>query len=228
MTELITYIFEFATMIISFLSAFTLLKQLKHSQVTLGIKFLSSASVFLGLYGLSTIIYSLIGTEWTIIVFLKLGMISILMSVLFLFFTMQVLIHSSVWLKTHKKSFSIILGIAVVISLILIFTDYIDVINPLTAETHFEPLPFYIFASFVALILIYSIIALYLFGISKNTGESRQRMLSFLIGLLFLFGGLITDILGNFFENEVIFDTLLFAFLAIGIIFTTWALLRKK
>jgi hypothetical protein len=228
MTELITYIFEFAAMIISFLSAFILIKQIKQSQVSLGIKFLSSASIFLGLYALSTIIYSIMGTEWTVIVFLKFGMISILMSVLFLFYTMQVLIHSSTWLKTHIKSFFIILGIAVVISLILIFTDYINVVNPLTAETHFEPLPFYTFALFVAFILIYSIINIYIFGISKNTGESKQRMQSFLIGLLFLFGGLITDLIGNFFENEVLFDTLLFAFLAIGILFVTWALLRKK
>ncbi len=228
MTEIITYVFEFITFIFSFFTSFLLIKQSKRSQVPLGTKFLAIGNGSLGIYALSTIIYSLIGVEWVVIVFLKLGMIAILIGILFLFYTMQVLIHSSNWVKTHKIGFWGSFIIALVIVMVLIFTNYIIVNDATTADTHFEPVPYYMFALFVAITLIYSTISIYQFGIKKNNGEPKKNMQYFFIGLLFLIGGLLIDVLGNFIENEVLFDTLLFAFLSVGIIFITRAFIGKK
>ena len=228
MIELITYVFEFITMVISFFAALLLLKQKKNSQVPLGNIFLTLASSFVGIYALSTIIYSIIGQEWAVIAFLKLGMIAILMAVLLLYFTMQVLIYSSKWIKIHKLRFWIPFCIALTIALVLAFTDYIIVIDAKTAETHFQPIPYALFAIYVAFMLIYSAFSIYSFGIRKSTGNSRKRMQLFLVGLLLIIGALIIDVLGNIIENEVLFDTLLFVALSSGVIFVAGAFFGKK
>ncbi|MCP4763781.1 MAG: hypothetical protein GY870_18565 [archaeon] len=230
MTELITYIFEFIAMGVSFFVAFLLFKKSKDSQVSLGQKFLAIALFLVGNYALSTIIYSLIGQEWAILVFLRVGFISILISVVFLFYTMQILIHSSSWIKTNQKLVIITIIIAIIISLIMIIIPFIQVNDAATADTLFSPeYPFYAFALFVAFMLIYSAFVLYKFGISKNTGEKKKNMQNFFIGLLFVIGALIVDVIGNFFnELEILFDTLLFAVLSIGVIFTAIAFFGGK
>lgn len=228
MTELITYIFEFLTLIISFFIALLLLKQKTNSQVPLGNTYLSLASLCVGIYALSTIIYSVIGQEWAVIIFLKLGMIAILLAVLLLYFTMQILIYSSKSISIHKSRFWIPLCVCLVIALVLVFTNYIIVVDARTAETHFQPVPFALFALFVAFMLFYSVISMYSFGIRKSEGNSKKRMEYFLIGLLFVISALIIDVLGNVIENEVLFDTLLFATLSLGVIFVAGAFYGKR
>jgi len=228
MTELITYIFEFVTMIISFLMVFLVLNRKKHSEVPLGNIFLALGATFLGIYALTTIIYSLIGEKWAIIVFMKIGMVSVLMAVLFLFYTMQILIYSSKWFKVYRISFLIPLIITLIIFIAIIFTDFIEVIDAATAETHFDPILYNIFAAMVAFLLIYSAFSIYYFGIRKSTGDSRKKMQLFFIGLIFFIGGLIADVIGNIIEIEVLFDTLLFVLLSIGVIFGSLAFIEIK
>jgi len=228
MTELITYIFEFVTLFISFWTFFTLFKQKKNSQVPLGNTFLALGAFFLGIYALFTIIYSLIGQEWAIITFLKLGMVSLMIGVLFLFYTMQILTYSSKSIKIKKISYWGSLVAFLVIALILLFTNYITVVDSATGATHFQSLQFYLFAIFVAFMLVYSTIPLYRFGIKKNTGETKKRAQFFLIALLFFIGSLFIDAIGNIIEIEALFDTLLFAFISIGILFATRAFYGKK
>jgi len=228
MTELITYIFEAITMIISFFATLMLINRKKNSQVPLGNTFLSLANSGVGIYALATIIYSIIGQEWAVIAFLKLGMVAIIMSVLLLYFTMQVLIYSSKWIEIHKFRFWVPLIIALSIAMVLIFTDFIEVIDASTAETHFQPIPFVLFASFVAFMLIYSAISLYYFGIRKAAGDSRKRMQIFFIGLILVISALIVDVIGNIIENEVLFDTLLFGILSCGVIFVAGSFFGKN
>ena len=150
------------------------------------------------------------------------------MAVLFLFYTMQVLIHSSKWMKINKLSFWAPLIISVVIALIVIFTKFFEVVDAKTAETHFDPISLAIFAIFVAFMLIYSAYSLYRFGITKSTGESKKRMQLFFIGLIIVFGAMIADVIGNVVEIEVLFDTLLFALLSVGLIFAALAFIEKE
>ncbi len=230
MTELITYIFEFITMGISFLVAFLLLMRMKRSLVPVGNASLAIASIFLGIFALSTILYSLIGEASVIIILFKMGLISLLMAVFFLYYTMQVLVYSSKWIKIKKmkKFLWIPLITLILIVLILIFTDYITVINAATAETHFEPFQFMLYALYIAFMILYSTISLYKFGLKKVTGESKKNMQFFFMGLLFFLGALVIDVLNNIFEYEVLFDTLLFASLAIGVILMARAFYGKK
>jgi hypothetical protein len=215
-------------MIISFIATLMLIYQRRSSQVPLGNTFLALANCCVGIYALSTIIYSIIGQEWAVIAFLKLGMAAIIMAVLLLYFTMQTLIYSSKWITIHKIRFWVPFITAILINMVLIFTDYIIVKNASTAETQFQPIPFALFSVFVALMLIYSAITLYYFGIRKTTGTSRKRMQFFFIGLIFIIVALIVDVLGNIIENEVLFDTLLFGVLSCGVLFAATSFLGKK
>jgi hypothetical protein len=155
-------------------------------------------------------------------------MVSILIAVLLLYFALQVLIYSSKWIKMYKIGFFLPLIISIIISLLLIFTNFIEVKEAATATTHFDPIIYNLFALFVAFMLFYSTLVMYIYGINKSTGDPKKRMLLFFVGLLCLISALISDAIGNIVENEILFDTLLFAFLAFGVIFFASSFLRKK
>ncbi len=227
MTELITYIFEFITMILSFIATFLLYHKSRTSEVKIGARFLSVGIALLGLYALSTIFYSLIGQAWAIQVFLKIGIISLIYAVLFLFYTMIILIFSSKWARAKIVYMITIFAIATIISFITIFVDYIKIIDAKTANTHFDPiLPFIMFAIYVGFILILSAVALYYFGILKNSGASKKRMMLFFIGLILIILSLITELIGNFIEIEILFDTILFGLLSGASVLFALAFLR--
>ncbi len=228
MTELITYVFEFITFIISIILFLVLLKQKKHSEIPLGDSFLAFGALTLGIYALSTIIYSFMGQEFLIILLLKLGMVSVMLSVLLLFFTMQILIHSTKEMRKRKFVFIVPFTIYLAISLLLIFTNYIVVIDAKTADTHFQPVQFALFAIFMISMLGYSAFSIYYFGISKSEGVTKKRMWFFFVGLLLFIGALINDAIGNIIEMEVLFDTLLFILLSLGILFVARAFYGKK
>ena len=81
----------------------------------------------------------------------------------------------------------------------------------------------------MALMLLYSLITLYFFGIRENTGISKQHMCLFFLGLVFMVFGLVTDGLGSTIEGLAgLFDMLLFVCLLFGVIFMALSLLRKK
>ena len=221
MIEIITYVFEFILMVLSFIASFLVNRKKSKSEVPQSNLFLSISTIFVGLYALSTIIYSLLRQEWAIIAFLKVGMISIVLAVFCLFLTIQILISSSKWISIHKYYFISLLAATTILTLLLIFTDFIEIIDIKTSETHFNPVIYYPFAIYVAFILIFSTFSTYYYGIRKSTGESRKRMLLFFFGLLIMLGGLIVDTIGNTIEIEIIFDFLLFCFLSVGISFVT-------
>ena len=110
----------------------------------------------------------------------------------------------------------------------LAVSDYIEVVDVESATTHFEPVPFYIFAIFVASVLIFSTFSIFYYGIRKAEGESRVKMINFFMGLVFMIISLGLDVIGNLFENEVLFDTLLFVSLSIGNVFLIIPILKKK
>ena len=88
---------------------------------------------------------------------------------------------------------------------------------------------FIAFAGYIAFMLLYSLVTLYIFGIRKNTGKSKQYMWSFFLGLVFMVLGLVTEGLGSAIEGLAgLFDMLLFVCLSIGVIFMALSLLRKK
>ncbi len=136
----LTFIFELLTTIISFYVGYLLMKQNEDKQI--GNKLLASGIISVGFYTLFTFIYSIIAKEWAIILFLKLGMIIILIGVTLLIFTMKILINSSVWIEKPEKW--IYFSLTLIISVILAVTNYITVIDEEISVTTFNLLVFYI------------------------------------------------------------------------------------
>ena len=104
----------------------------------------------------------------------------------------------------------------------LIFSDYIEVNDPVTATTSFDLLPFLAYVIFVVIVLTFTMISILQYGIRKNTGASKKRMELFFLGLICFLIGMIVDVIGNsFVELETLFDTLLFVFITIGVVLYT-------
>ena len=222
---ILTFIFELLTTIISFYVGYLLMKQNEDKQI--GNKLLALGIISVGFYTLFTFIYSLIAKEWAIILFLKLGMIVILIGVTLLIFTMKILIHSSVWIEKPEKW--IYFSLTFIISAILAVTDYITVINEENSVTSFNPWVFYTFALYILLLLIYGSLSIYKFGVKRNQGDVKKRMIYFFSGLISLILSLIIDAVGNFFpELELIFDLMLFTLMTIGMLLMARVFLSKR
>ena len=137
--------------------------------------------------------------------------------------------YSSVIFKSKKIKLIVFFLLALTISILLFVSDWILVQNnDITTMEYFMPI-FIAFAGYIAFMLLYSLVTLYIFGIRKNTGTSKQYMWSFFLGLVFMVLGLVTEGLGSAIEGLAgLFDMLLFVCLSIGVIFMALSLLRKK
>ena len=221
----LTFIFELLTTIISFYVGYLLMKQNEDKQI--GNKLLASGIISVGFYTLFTFIYSIIAKEWAIILFLKLGMIIILIGVTLLIFTMKILINSSVWIEKPEKW--IYFSLTLIISVILAVTNYITVIDEENSVTTFNLLVFYTFALYILLLLIYGSYSIYKFGIKRTKGDAKKRMVYFFSGLISLIISLLIDAVGNFFpEFELIFDLMLFTLMTIGMLLMARVFLSKR
>lgn len=201
------------------------MKQSEDKQI--GNKLLAFGIISVGFYTLFTFIYSIIAKEWAIILFLKLGMIIILIGVTLLIFTMKILINSSVWIEKPEKW--IYFSLTLIISVILAITNYITVVDEENSVTTFNPLVFYTFALYILLLLIYGTFSIYKFGIKRTEGNAKKRMVYFFSGLISLILSLIIDAVGNFFpEFELIFDLMLFTLMTIGMLLMARVFLSKR
>lgn len=192
-------------------------------------KFLGVGIITLAMFGFASLIYTILKTEAAIIVLLKVGMIALLSGVWCLSMTMQVLVKSSAWINEKNPWLWLTLIVTISIGFMLALLPYIIVIDPISAETQFDTVPFLIFALWVGTNVLYSIWATYTFGIQKTTGESRQNLIYFMIGLILLVVGQVIDVIGNSFENlESYFDSMLFFLCALGSVFLFKAFPKKK
>ena len=60
-------------------------------------------TTFIGFYVLFVFLYDIIKTLWSIEIFLRMGMISILIATLFFFYSMNCMVSSSSWFQEQKK-----------------------------------------------------------------------------------------------------------------------------
>ncbi|QEE16591.1 hypothetical protein DSAG12_02421 [Promethearchaeum syntrophicum] len=226
MIEYFVYFFQLLLVCGAFFISFTLLKQNKKY---LGNQLLSASLGLVGIYALLLFIYKVLNSATLLQICIRIGFSALLFSVFLLFCTIQVLMYSSVIFKTKKMKLIIFFLLALSISIILFVSDWILVQNEdITTMEYYMPV-FIAFAGYIAFMLIYSSITLYIFGIRKNTGKSKQYMWFFFIGLVFMILGLVTEGLGSAIEGLAgLFDMLLFICLSIGVIFMALSLLRKK
>lgn len=225
LTVLITYFMELLTSFISFLIGYLVIKRNKENQNVN--KLLSVGVILVGLYTFTTFIYSIIAKEWAIKLFISFGMSALLIAVLLLYFTMRLLIDSSA--RLGRKEILIYSSITSIIILIIIFSDFITVLDEEKSVTSFNPFVLYTYALFIMVMLIHGSYSTYIYGIKHSEGRSRKRMIYFFWGLITLIIGLITESIGNFFpELELLFDLTLFSLIAFGMLLLARVFLAKR
>ena len=226
MLEIINYILQTFMSIGAFYVSYLIFNRDKKY---IGNKLLSSALGLLGGYSLFLLIYKLINQEWALQIFLRISFVSVTFSVFFLYLTIQVLTHSQQWLFTYKLRWAIPIILAAAISILLISTDWIHVENNDLVNMDYSDLQFIIFALYIAIMLVYSIMRLYTGGVKKTEGNSKKRMQIFLTGLIFALLGLVMEALNSLFKGYgELFDLLLFSCLTTANAFMSLTFLLKN
>ena len=98
LTEL-TYTFEIIAIFAAFYSTYRILRR---KSKLLCSNLMAVGTTFIGLYVLFVFLYDVIQTLWSIEIFLRLGMISILAATLFFFYSMNCMVSSSSWFQNKK------------------------------------------------------------------------------------------------------------------------------
>ena len=143
----------------------------------IGNKLMALASVLIASYPGATLFYDSFPTYTTIQVGMRLGMICIMLGSVFLYFSIQIIVHSSSWWD-KKSTWIFPLIIAGFISIYLIFTDYIEIVDiGTTVNNRIDIVPLGVVILFVLACIVYSMYDLYKTGIKKSEGEEEHEAL---------------------------------------------------
>ncbi|UYP44594.1 hypothetical protein NEF87_000879 [Candidatus Lokiarchaeum ossiferum] len=222
MLEWLEFVFEGIAIVASYLSAIVVLR--KNSKY-IGNQLMFVTFFLFGTYILSLLTYGIIKTEIVIHILFRVGINCLLYGMLFLFFTMQVMVHSSGWInnKNHILPFIIPAGLW---SIWTIFAHLeILSIDPVNTSMALPPLIFLILSSFG--LLISSIISLYKYGIKETKGENRKKMLIFMVGLSINLIALLISLAAQLESEGILMDIIFFVVLACGLVIVAYGFTRN-
>ncbi|MHA1611472.1 MAG: hypothetical protein ACTSVZ_11180 [Promethearchaeota archaeon] len=222
---------EVAGFVVGVISALAILKK---DRSRLANRFLATGVFLIGFYTLCIFIYDMIGTLVAITVFLKLGMISLLIGDLFIYYTMLIMMRSTMTFKKMKISY-INLAICVGTSIYFIFTNFITETDSSIGNVNIQIDPFPL--ALIILIFFYlkisCVIITFRFGLNKmeKSSPGYSKLVSFVIGLFLFMITLVINIVSQITSNNVIgaiFDALTFGVLLIGSLFLSFSVLDLK
>ncbi len=228
MLEIIVYVAQIVLAVCAFFITFLLLKKNKHYR---GNQFLALSLALVGIYALPLFIYKILNSAVILQYAIRISFIALIFAVYFLYLTIQVLMYSRFVFTMKFVRNLIILGIGIGISLCMVFVDWIVLTGQDITTMDYVDWVFYLFAAYIGIMLVASMINLYFAGIRKSSGISKKKMLWFFFGLVFMVFALITEGLGGVFKGEglaILFDLFLFSCLSIGAIFMAFSLLLKN
>jgi len=222
----LTYIFEIIAIFAAFYSTYRILRRKS--------KFLCSnlmavGTTLIGLYVLFVFLYDIIEELWSIEIFLRFGMISILTATLFFFYSMNCLVSSSSWFQNKKKWVPYIIVI-IGYTIYLIFTPLVDVVStdPLNIGIELPPLVIMVIMMFHFLVSSLSI--LFRFGIKKSEGLSKKKMKIFAIGLILSVLSILINVASQIFSDSTageILDVIFFFSLACSVVVIAFGFLLE-
>ncbi len=227
MLQELGYIFELLGTIAGFLMAFYVLRQNKKY---IGNQLMAASTIFISFYIGSIFIYDVVATELAVQIFYRIALISIMLGASFMYFTMQVMVHSSSWLR---KRYNYIVPILIIIgfAIYLILTDFITIINLDMVDTQIDLIPLATVSLWVLVFLIASIVDLYLHGLRHAKGKTKKNMTIFMAGLLINLLAIVFTIIANLITNPevgTLLDVLFFLTLAIGMGVMTFGFVKKR
>lgn len=225
MIEIVVYFFQLTLAASATFISVTLLRK---NSAYLGNRLLSASLALVAVYALVLFLYKVMNSARLLQYSIRIGFIALVFAVFLLFCTIQVLVHSSRVIIMHKFRFLLFLIFGCAVSLLMVFSDWVRVENNDIMTLDYDPRVFLPFAGYIALMILYSMINLYWFGIRSAPKSTRKFLWLFFMGLGSMLCGLITEGIGGTFEGFAeLFDILLFLFLSIGAFLMALSLLRK-
>ncbi len=205
------------------------IKLMKKNPDFLGSKLLAASIAFKGMFALSTLIYDLWATDLAVQIFLRTTLISLVLSVMLLFFAMQVVVKSGTVFLSNKKLIYSTSIVTFVVVFILIFVDYITVtsLEPIV-NSDFDTWVSITFMLYILIALISTLVPIYKFGIKKMEGLNKKRLQMFFLGSVCDLIAVFAEILGNFTKYGAYLKMVTFGFIALGMIVVSYSISAKS
>ncbi len=224
-TEL-SYAFEMIAIIAAFYSTYRILKR---KSKLLCSNLMAVGTAFIGLYVSFVFLYDVIQTLWSIEVFLRMGMISILTATLFFFYSMNCMVSSSAWFQDKIKWVPyIIVNIGYIIYLIFVQLVTVESYDPLNISISLLPLAIMVVMMFH--FLGASLSKLIRFGIKKTEGLSQKKMKIFAIGIILSVISILINVVSQIFSDSTagaILDVVFFFSLACSVVVIAFGFLLE-
>ena len=224
MPDLISIISECVIASTGFIiSYFTLRKSSKE----IGHRLLASATLLIGFYGLSIVIYDITAIAELVHFFLRFGIISLFFGVMLLYFAFQVIVHTKEWLSRKANTLPYIIGISIYAIVFYAWPDAITIVQ-LTpfVDSKVSIIILGILGVGILGFLISTMMVVYRFGIKYIEGEKRKKMEIVEIGYCICLIALFVNIASNIVEEGALFDVLFFLIMAIGMIVIAYGFLK--
>ncbi len=225
LTEL-TYTFEIIAIIAAFYSTY---KILNRKSKLLCNNLMAAGTTFIGLYVLFVFLYDMIQTLWSIEIFLRLGMFSILTATMFFFYSMNCMVSSSSWFQ-NKKMWVPYIIIIIGYTIYLILTPLVNVVSYEPINISISMIPLVIMVIFMLYFLISSLVILFRFGIKKTEGLSQKKMKIFAIGVILSVVSIFINVASQIFSDSTageILDVVFFFSLACSVVVIAFGFLLE-
>ena len=222
----LTYTFEIIAIIAAFYSTYRILKR---KSKLLCSNLMAVGTIFIGLYVLFVFLYDVIQTLWSIEIFLRFGMISILTATLFFFYSMNCMVYSSSWFQ-NKKMWVPYIIVIIGYTIYLILAPLVEVISYSPINISINLLPLIIMVIMLFHFLVASLSKLFRFGIKKTEGLSQKKMKIFAFGLILSVISIIINVISQIYSDSIageILDVVFFFSLACSVVVIAFGFLLE-
>ncbi len=194
-----------------------------------GNRLLALAFLMVGIYGISMLIHDGIAIGEVIIFTDQLNYSVLLFAVSFLFLTMQVIVNTTAWLKERRHLIPVIILDMAFAVLVFAWTDAISVESLSPPNTKTNIIVDILLGAGVLYFVLYSIYAVYNYGIKKTEGKRKTKMKIVCAGFICIIGAFFANVVSNLVDNAemgAIFDVIYFGVLAGSMVMLAVGFLR--
>jgi glycosyltransferase involved in cell wall biosynthesis len=206
---------------------------LKRNRSYLANRLMASAILLFASYAMGIFVYSIIKTNWSVQIFLRISMLAAIVGTAMLYFSIHCIVNSSAWFKMYQRWVPyvlIIVGYAVYICVTDIIEFEESPSGGINARTDLLP------TALMGILMLYFLGAsmnfIRKYGIKKTSGIHKQKMKIFSLGLFIGILSILVSILSQmpFFSTEIerILDQSFFLILAISLLIVTYGFLKKS
>jgi hypothetical protein len=184
-------------------------------------RLLASSMFLIGVYGVSIVIYDIAAIEFLVHFLLRLSTIALLFGVIFLYFTFQVIVHTSSWLDRKLNTWPYLIG-AIIYGIVFYAwwpgaVPKIELVPVVNSQVDISLVV--ILGVSILIFMLVTINTLYRFGVKPSEGEKRKKMTIALVGFLISLSALFVNIASNLVEEGgAMLDIAFFLILAGGMI----------